>query len=431
MRTALIFLFCLLASAILPGCGGGSSSSSSSTATSSTSTVRIMNLTSELTSIDLMSGSSVVTSTGGFGSSSSFVSVSSGTTTFSINPSGTGVPVTSSTITLTSGVAHSLYLYKIGQTYQMSYFIENETAPSTGYGKIRVYNLANLDGGAMDIYFVTHGGAIDAAAALAGSLSGLNSFAQIAAGTYDIWATAAGNKSDVRFFAPSISIADQQISTLFLTSAPGGLLANGVFWIQGGSVTGIQNSSSLVRLATNLTSTSSLVTVTINGTSLGSASVSPSINSYTNITSGALSVTVQIDGKSVSAQNLSASPGSSMTLLIYGDPSSPQFSLMNDDVKSVMSGTARIRLYNGMNGTNDSLSLTADYSLIASNTPPGAESGSATLPSGTIGRLEVNEAQGNASIYVATNVVLQSGGAYSLFILGSKANPIVILRRDR
>jgi hypothetical protein len=271
------------------------------------------------------------------------------------------------------------------------------------------------------------GGTLSAASTLANSVGATTGYFEVNKGTYHVWVTTAGDKTDLRLDLPSIAISDQQVLTLVLTSAVGGVLVDGFLVTQKGEVSARKNGSARIRLAANITANGS-IDATANGVSLGSAS--RSVGSYTLVPAGTLSVSVVVNGNTVNAGNLNAEGGADLTLLAVGDGASPRFFLLNDDNRRPVSGV-KLRLVNGINGLGDNISLTADYNLIAHDVAPGTASAAAGVSSGTISLMEVNSSQANTSLYRATDVSLQSLGVYSLFMLGNNAAPTGILRRDR
>jgi hypothetical protein len=142
-------------------------------------------------------------------------------------------------------------------------------------------------------------------------------------------------------------------------------------------------------------------------------------------------MSVVVNGNTVNVGNLNAAAGADLTLLAVGDGASPQFFLLSDDNTLPLSGMAKLRLVNGVNGLADNISLTADFNLLAQNVAPGTVSAAASVNGGIISLLQVNSSNANTSLYVATNVSLQSPGVYSVFMLGDNTAPVGILRRDR
>jgi len=386
----------------------------------------LVNATIDYASLDLIVSSTKLASGVAIGSASSYATIDSGATTFSVERGGSGTPSAQTTLTLSKDVDYTLLAYTSGQKLQVTSLTDNEDAPTSGNGKIRVSNLSS-DGGSMDVYMMGDGGTLSAASTLANSVGGTTGYLEVNKGTYHIWVTAAGNKTDLRLDLPSIAIGDQQVLTLVLTGTVGGVLVDGFLVTQKGEVSARKNGSARVRLAANITANGS-IDATANGVSLGSAS--RSVGSYTLVPAGTLSVSVVVNGNTVDAGDLNAEAGADLTLLAVGDGASPRFFLLNDDNRRPVSGV-KLRLVNGINGLSDNISLTADYNLIAHDVAPGTASAAASVGSGTISLMEVNSSQANTSLYRATDVSLQSLGVYSLFMLGNNAAPTVILRRDR
>jgi len=419
----------LLALTTLQGCGksGGSGSSSPST-----STVRLVNATSAYASLDMTSSGVTLASAVATGSASSYATISSGISTFVLERSGSGSPSGQTTLSLSSvGVPYTLVAYTGGGQLQVAAVTDSEAAPASGDGKIRVSNLALLDTGNVDVYVTADGGNLSDASALVTNLAGTTGYFEITKGTYHIWVTGVGNKADLRQDIPSIVLSDQQVLTLILTSTAGGVLVDGWLVTQQGAVSAQKNVSARVRVAANIAANGSIA-ATANGVSLASSTLmSPVVGSYALVPAGALSMSVVVNGKTVAVGSLNAAAGADLTLLAVGDGASPQFFLLSDDNRLPLSGMAKLRLVNGVNGLAANLSLTADFNLVTQDVAPATVSAAASVKSGTISRLEVNSSQAIASLYLATDVSLQSQGVYSVFMLGDNAAPVGILRGDR
>jgi hypothetical protein len=416
-----ILLPLLLALAVLQGC---KSSSDSGTSTPNPSAVRLVNATSNYPSLDLTASGAVVASAVTYGSVSDYAGIASGASAITVNVAGSSIALAQSNFSLSPSISYTLVAYTSGQQLQVASFADNEVAPVSGNGKIRVMNLSP-DAGSLDVYTVGAGGTLAAASALATA-----GYSQVTAGTYSLWITGAGNKADLRLDVPSIVISDQQVLSLILIGTPGGVLVNGVLVNQGGAVSAQQNRSARVRVVANIAANAS-ITATANGVSVASNLRSPVVGSYTLVPAGALSMSAVVNGNNVNVGSLNAAAGADVTLLAVGDAAAPQFFLLNEDNRLPVSGMAKLRLVNGINGLGDNISLTADYSLLASDVAPGTVSATASVNSGTIFRLEVNASQANTSLYLATDVRVQSPGVYSLFMLGNNAAPVGVLRRDR
>jgi len=392
--------------------------------------VRLVNATTNYATLDLITSSAALVSGVAAGGASAYASIASGNSTFTLELGGSGTPSAQTTLSLAQSVAYTLVAYTSAQQLQVMPLSDNEVAPATGDGKIRVSNLSP-DAGSVDIYLTANGGTLSAASILAGGLTGTTGYFEIAKGTYHIWVTGPGDKTDLRLDLPSIAISDQQVVTLILTSTTGGVLVDGLFVTQNGAVSANKNASARIRVAADIIANGNIA-VTANGVSIASTLRSPVVGPYALVPAGPLAMSVVVNGNTVNVPGLNAAAGADLTLLALGDGSVPQdYFLLNDDNTHPLNGQAKIRLVNGVNGLNDNISLTADYNLTALNVAPGAASAPASVSSGIIGRLEVNSSQANTSLFLATNVSVQSPGVYSLFMLGNNVAPVGILRRDR
>lgn len=417
-----ILLPLLLALAMLQGC---KSSSNNSTSTPNPSAVRLVNATTNYQSLDLTSSGTVYASAVAYGSASNYANIASGSSPFTLNVGGSSTTLAQMSLSLSPSVSYTLVAYATaGQQLQVASFADNQVAPASGNGEIRVLNLSP-DAGSVDVYMGGAGSTLSTASAL--STSG---YSQITAGTYHIWVTGAGNKTDLRLDLPSIVISDQQVLSLILTGTTGGVLVNALLVTQSGAVSAQQNGSARVRLVANIAANGS-ITATANGVSVASNLRSPVVGSYTVVPAGVLSMTVAVNGNNVTVGSLNAAAGADLTLLAVGNATSPQFYLLNDDNRLPDSGMAKLRLANGVNGLGNNIALAADYSPLANDVAPGTVSAAASVNSGTIFRLEVSSSQANTSLYLATDVSLQSPGVYSLFMLGDNAAPVGVLKRDR
>jgi hypothetical protein len=255
---------------------------------------------------------------------------------------------------------------------------------------------------------------------------------ELAQGTYRLWVTGVGDKSDLRLDLPSVVIANQQIQTLVLTGTTGGTLVDGWLLTQAAAMIAQTNPSARIRVAANITA-SGTVLATANGVALDASTLlSPSVDTYVPVPAGALSMSVVVNGITVSVPGLTAAPGADLTLLAIGSGASPQFVLLSDDNTLPPGGTAKLRLVNGANGLAGNISLTADANLVAQNVAFGtASTAAAVATTGNISQLQVNSTGNTALLHYP--LTLQSQGVYSVFMLGDNAAPPLtgIVRADR
>ena len=428
MKTIRIFLSLLLALTLLQGCGSKGSSSSSSPINGS---VRLVNATTAYASLDMTtSGPTTLATAVATGSASTYAGIAPGTYPFSLDVSGSGTPSAQQPVLISSGVTYALVAHTGAGQLQLTALTENEVAPASGDGKLRVSNLALQDTGGVDVYMTGSGGTLSSASALVTNLGVASGYFEIPQGTYHIWVTGVANKADLRLDLPSVVISNQQVLTLVLTATTGGVLVDGWLVTQLGAVSAQTNASARVRVAANIAAFGTIV-ATANGVPLDSSTlVSPAVDSYALVPAGALSTSVVVGGATSTPNLPAAAAGADYTLLVTGTVAVPQFFLLSDDNRLPIGGRAKLRLVNGVNGLAGNISLTADANLVAQNVAFGTASTAATIATtGNISQLQVNSAGNVALLNPSYAITLQSQGVYSVFMLDTA--PAAIVRADR
>jgi Domain of unknown function (DUF4397) len=428
MKTKRIFWSLLFALTMLQGCGHSGSGSSSSPTNGS---VRLVNASTAVASLDMITSGTTLAKAVATGSGSTAAGLAPGTYTFSLDLSGSGTPLAQQPLLISSGVSYALVAHTGSGQLQLTALTEIEAAPASGDGKIRVSNLALQDTGIVDVYMTGNGGNLANAPLLVTNFS-TSGYFEIPQGTYHIWVTGVGNKADLRLDLPSVIISNQQVLTLVLTATTGGVLVDGWLVTQQAAVSAQTNASARIRVAANIAA-GGTVAATANGVSLdSSALVSPAVDTYALVPAGALSIVV--NGTACVVGNPNAAAGADLTLLVLGTSASPQCSLLSDDNTLPLGGRAKLRLVNGVNGLVGNISLTADANLVAQNVALGTASTAATVATtGNISQLQVNS-QGNLPLPPGSppfDLTLQSQGVYSVFMLGNSAAAVEIVRADR
>ncbi len=452
MKTIGIFLSLLLALGALQGCSKGSSS------TASSSTVRLVNVSTNYPSLDMLS--STTTLVAGVGPStangpgSAYAGIASGFNYLTLNQTGgSGVGTYSVSLTASPNVNpyFTLLAYTSGQsTFSVALLPDGEAAPQAGYGTIRVYNLAIDAGntGKVDVYVMATGSAAPTSANLAQmtGVVGASLYVPFTPASYSVWVTGAGNPSDVRLYIPSVALANQQILTLALTSATGGYLLNGVLMTQQATsaqpVQRIANTFARVRVVANIDSGGTVMTTpTVSGVASASSTlVSGSANSvgaYNLVSAGALSMSPVVNGTPYSP-TLTAAAGADVTLLVTGNGvTPPQFIALSDDNSLPPGNQFKIRLINSVNGyVGAGLTLgdaiNGPY-LNQTNIAFGTAATPLTQSIGTSAvQPQVTGFSGGLTLNVPSGAVtFQSQGVYSVFALGNNASPFGVFRRDR
>lgn len=392
--------------------------------------VRLVNATPDYTSLDFYATDTLIASAVLQDAASPYVAIGQGTTTFKLKRAGSTVTTLATDRGVSKGVAHSLITYTTGGSVRTVFVTDSEGAPTSGSAKLRVFN-TSTEAGTVDVYLTSVGGSVNDVSPFTSSLIAerFSGFTEFTRGSYRLVVTAAGDKTDLRLDLPSITLADQQVATLILTTTPGGVLLNGLVVNQAGTLTAQKNPSARVRLVAGTTA-SGTVAATLNGTVLSSGLRSPTVGTYALVPAGALTSNVTVNGTAVNAGTLSAEPGADLTLMVLGTPTAPVVTLLSDDNRPpTTSSNAKLRLVHGVNNLMGGLTLTADYSAVATDLGFGGASTPANVPSSTTYRLEASSP--SSSLYLATDVTLQATRSYTVFVLGDASAPQGVLRRDR
>ena len=267
-----------------------------------------------------------------------------------------------------------------------------------------------------------------ASAIAGGTGSGYNTHTS---GTYRVRVTGASNRADLRLDLPAVTLNSTEVSSLIITATPGGVLVNGITLVQTATVTNYPGSTSRVRVVGAVAGNAS-VAASRAGVSLLNMSIAPSIGDYAAVAAGSGAVMVSVNGTALPVLSPALTPGGDYTLLVWGEPTSPQISVLSDDNRlPTTGGTAKIRLINGVASLNAGLTMSLDYSAIAANVNPGNASAIATVPASTSSLLSVTSPTSGTPIYSLPTLAVNASGVYSVFMMGGASNIVGVLRRER
>ena len=272
LKTCFTWMGALLTAAVLAGCGGSG--------TDSGGTVRLVNATQGYGALD-----GYVTDVKQFSGiaesgASGYVGVGSGTLTFKLKLADSSTTALTQDLTPTSGTNYSLLAYNIGSKLSVAFLNDSQLAPTVGTAAFRVFNGAT-PAGAVDVYVTDSTTALTDVSPVASSVAapGIGAYTEITKGTYRVRVTGAGDKNDLRLDIPAVTLSDQQIATLVLSSTSGGVLVNGLVLNQGGTATAFKNTTARVRVVAAVTGNGT-VAASAGGLALGTALQAPSVGSY-------------------------------------------------------------------------------------------------------------------------------------------------------
>ncbi|MDC8772583.1 DUF4397 domain-containing protein [Roseateles albus] len=423
-KWGLLTLTC--AGLLLSACGGSSGSGDNN------ANIRLLNATRSYAGLALSVNDKSVNADVAYGSVGAYTSVDTGTTSSQIQTTGIGTTVASLSPSLNKGSNYTMIAYGWAGAVHTSMLQEDQTAADSGKAKLLVMNLAP-DSGSLDFYLSVIGDSLDNEAAIASNIAGglTSGFNTINSGSYRLRVTTAGKKEEVRLDIPSISLASTDVASLIVTSNEGGILVNGILLQQKAQASSFLNGNVRARVISAF-GDGARVTAQLNGASLISNAASPAIGEYQNSAAGSSSLSVNVNGNPMSLAPPNLKAGGDYTLLVWGDSAAPQLTVLSDDNRlAATAGAVKMRLVNAVSNLNSGLTLSVDYSAIATNVLPGSSSTPALLSSSTSSLLSVNSSASSTAAYSISTLPLVSNGVYSVFMLGRADNMMGTLRRER
>ncbi len=398
--------------------------------------VRVLNVSEGYSAVDMYvneggdaSDERILAATA-FGTLSDYASLDSDTYQVKFRRNG----VSSTLLTLNdarlSDDSHATYV-AYGSTGRFSAFRidEDEDEPDSGRTLLHVLNAAQT--GVLDVYLTEDSVSLDDTSPVVSTASSED--AEIDSGAYRLRVTGAGDTDDLRLDLRNVTFESRQIVALVLTSTPGGVLVNVLFVPQQGSLTTRSNTKARVRAAIGMANGGS-ATASIGGVNLLTAATPGVIASrYAHVDAGTAAVTLSIDGSAVPVADETLTAGADYTLLIWNDAGGVQATLIGDDNRLPgTSGTARIRLLNGMSGLGAPITLAVDFSPIVEGIALGAASDAEEVDSGIEYQLDVTNTNTAALLYTRASTTLTNGGVYTLLMTGGGTMAVNgTLRRDR
>lgn len=430
--TRLALTLSLTATAFLTACGGGGDGGGSTQ-------VRLLNATQSYAALDLTVNDKTINSKVAYANVGDYGSVDTNNTATKVLTSDVGTSIAALTPTLAADTKYTLISYGFAGAVRTSLLQEAQTAPDSGKASLLVLNLAP-DAGTLDVYVTTATEPLDTATAFTTGLAGGagSGYIQINSGTYRLRVTGTTKRgTDLRLDIPAVTLDSASVNTLVLTSTSSGTLVNGMKLVQQGSVTNLPNTLSRVRAVHALSGTAT-ASVSVQGNTLLPTSLPPNISNYTSLNAGASQLVVNVNGAAVGFPAPTLAAGADYTVLVWGDSSSPQLSVLTDDNRlPSVSGQVKMRLINGMSVANSLATLNVDYTSLASNVAPGASSTPSTVNSSTGSVVTVNSPLQLAPLYNpgANNssglTPLSANGVYTVLVMGDPTKPTGALVKDR
>ena len=402
--------------------------------------VRIINATTEYTSLDLYTQASdgsndLVVSGTAAGAASAYTGIDKGSYTFNVKSGSGASNATSTTGSISKTDHYSLVTYLTGGVAKAQFLSDEETNPASGNTKLRIFNAATSEASSVDVYLTSNpcNALTVTDTAFAAAQTGLQAtYSQVTSQSWNVCVFPTGDKTTLLLDIPSLTLKNQEIATLILTHTAGGVLLNGAVLDQQGTMTPYTSAISRVRVAAD--PSSGLTTVSLNGTEITAAAAAQSISSYVTIPSAALTAAVTIDGVTTNVTTLpAATAGQDYTLLVTGTSSNPTATLITDDnsVSTIATQTVKARLINGVNNGSGSVSATIDNKTIGTVAFTQAST-YVTIPA-TTGTSTVQPSI-TTSPAVLSSQSFNANGVYTIFIWGDGSTgqtPKLAVNADR
>ena len=429
-RTALVgsFSTVVAGSLALSGCGGGGDGGGGGNAQ-----LRAINLTSDLPSVDLVTNDTVAFSALTAETLVAYRSVEAKEWTLRVRRAGDAASLFSGSFNLGKDQNFTAVIWGRETSLRLSTLPENENNDSITAGNVRVrmFN-ATTDSGAVDVFFTSETAQLGETAPTQGAVGAgnLSGFRDLSAGTYRLRVTGVGDPNDVRLDVSGVVLPARQHLTLVLTAGTSGVLMNGQLIQQQGSATALRNNRARVRVVAGVDS-AGVLGISVAGTTLVGALRSPSVGPYQLVAGGSQAVQVRVNGGVVSEGTQNFVAGNDYTLMVFGNPASPQIRLIVDDNR-LPSATNRVklRLVHGAAGV-DPITLSVDFLAVATDITFGNASAYGNIASGNGLRVDVTSASASGPLFLAESTNLAGQAVYTTFLLGGNATPTGVLRRER
>jgi hypothetical protein len=374
-----------------------------------------------------------------YGVDSGRTEVDPGSTDSLITRPGSAATLLSLTLAVDENRFYTLLAWGAVGALQAVLIGEDEGEPGDSTANLRWFN-AVPGGEALDIYLTSADDTLAAAVpVISNVVSGRYGAAvNVVSGTWRLRVTAAGSKTDVRLDQPGVQVGSRQVATFVFTPAgsteplSGGVLLNTVVVDQQGAIGRSDTPLARVRAVAGLPD-SGTVFIDLNGTVLANQIGSPAVGQYNLFQSGPGELVVGVNGAGAPAvdEDPVLAAGGDYTLLVYSPTGTSWTWLTDDNRRSIDPTAARLRLVHGVSDLPDALAMSVDFGPVAVGVTRGAASGYAEVRGTSTAEILVTVAGVSAPVFSADDQILAAGAVYTVFVVGSAAKPVGILRKDR
>jgi hypothetical protein len=417
-----------LALSVLAACGGGNDDENSGH-----SSVRLLNLMSDLASIDLLADDTRWFSAAATDTITDYIEVDDDAFDLELRSAGASSTLLSSEQGFGEDLHYTLIAWGRAGAPRLWKLEEDQDSDdiASGKGALRVFG-ATEDIGLLDVYLTAEATELaDASAQFSGIGEGnATGYAEISAGTYRLRVTGNGDPDDLRLDLSGIAVTAATYSTLILTAGSGGTLVHASLLAQQGALNTQRNTKARLRFVAGVAGNPA-VGASWGGSTIAGALTAPVVGPYALVNAGAQALELRINGATALSDSHALVAGADYTLVALGTTAVPALAWIGDDNRLPSASTrAKVRLIHG-DATLNAVTLSIDYGVVASDVAVGSASSFAVLTANDSARIDVTAASSSAAVYSATDVNLQAQGVYTLFVLGGNSTPTGVLRKDR
>ncbi|HZF80413.1 MAG TPA: DUF4397 domain-containing protein, partial [Rubrivivax sp.] len=385
----LAVLASLAAGLVLAACGGNDDPKDKK-ANANQASLRAINLSADVPSVDVYTGDTKRFSTLSSDTMSASATLEPASYTLAVKTAGQTATLFSESFTPAKGSAHTaviagresgLLVRTIGES-------EDTAGIQAGTFRLRVLNLIT-DTATVDVYLVPTAAAVGGTPTMRFTGNTLSDFVSFPSATaHRVLVTAQGNANDIRLDIPLSGTADKQFHTLVLASTANGALVNASLIPQGGTAVALKNTRARVRLVAGGDANAN-VSASVAGTSIGGGLRSPHVGPYRLVEAGDRPLTVSVDGAVVATSTRTFAAGADYTVLAFGGSGARRVEVLPDDNRAPAAAShAKIRLVNAVDGSQP-MSLRVDFQSLVTDVAPGTTSAYALVTGATSARLEV------------------------------------------
>jgi hypothetical protein len=411
---------------MLTGCGGSSASSAK---------VRLLNASVGYSGLDLYWNGSSVLSSVAYGTVSDFAGIDAGTYSAALYSAGGSSQLSVASRTFSKDVSYTVVAYGWSGALASTIITENIDAAASGSSTVSVLN-SSVDSGALDFYLTGQDDLLSASTPQISSLAGgsRSTSTTMAAGTYRLRVTGAGDTTDLRLDVSNVTVASTGVYTFILTPGPGGVLVNSVMLQQGGAATAQLNTQARVRVVAGMAA-GAKVTVQAGSTVLTSNSASPAITNYVLVNAGSVIFNASVEGNSLASQTVTLSPGSDATVVVAGNTVADAVMNVIDDVNRLpaVSTSYKMRMIHASpTYMNQALTLTVDLEDLADNVAFAQGSSFSSQAATTGSELTVSSLSSSTAIYDVLSQSYLANGVYTVFVYDTAAGVTTAkVKKDR